>query len=273
MLLGLGSPARGHWDENEARERARARLEMQREQRDSQPDMWADLPPEMRTELSESMRAWEEEFFGKQNAAPWSFEIPLFAAAKSGNVDCVDLLLTYGADVKQRDSSHCTAMYHANSLPVVRRLQRAGLPLEDRDDFGWSPLAAAVCDGIHSIDRILALLAAGADVNATHDRGYTVFMSAASASERDVAVLKALVAHGADPRAVTELGYNAFHAAIDVNGVANAESSVRSILSYLKELGVNLHHRNAVGQTPLARAMQEGTEIEVQVLKELGARE
>ena len=54
---------------------------------------------------------------------------------------------------------------------------------------------------------------------------------------------------------MSELGYNAFHAAIDVICEANAEESVRNTLSYLKELGVDLEHRNNHGHTPLARAV------------------
>lgn len=269
ILLREGLPAGGDWNPEAARRRADA----MRLNRSAVPDPFADLPEELREELAASMRVWEEDLFQKQWSAPSSYEIPLFQAASSGSVECVKLLLEYGADPLQRDTTKSTAMYHAASLPVVRQLMSAGLPLEDADDFGWSPLSAAVCDGRNGLPRIRALIEAGADVNGTHDRGYTVFMSAASAMERDVEVLRLLVAAGADPQAVTDLGYNAFHAAIDVNGVANAEASVRSILSYLKQLGVDIHHRNQAGVTPLGRAQVEGTEIEVQVLRELGARE
>ena len=269
VLLREGLAAGGCWDPEAARRRASA----SRSCRDEAPAPFSDLPEKVRAELAASMRALEEEMFQKQCSAPSFYEIPLFQAAASGSVECVQLLLSYGADSGQRDASNTTAMYHATTLEVVRRLMSAGLPLEDADDFGWSPLSAAVCDGRYGLSRIRALIEAGADVNATHDRGYSVFMSAASASERDVEVLRLLVAAGADPHAVTELGYNAFHAAIDVNGVANEESSVRSILGYLKQLGVDLHHRNRAGFTPLGRALAEGTEIEVRVLRELGAAE
>ncbi len=147
-----------------------------------------------------------------------------------------------------------------------------GLSLEDVDQHGWTPLTAAASDGLEAIDRARWLIEAGANVNASHDRGYTVLMTAASGMERDVEMLRLLVESGADPHAVSELGYNAFHAAIDVNGEANEESSVRSVLGYLNELGVSLVQRNHRGWTPLDRAHYEGTELEETVLRELMAR-
>lgn len=79
------------------------------------------------------------------------------------------------------------------------------------------------------------------------------------------------MASGADPHAISERGYNAFHAALDVDGEANAEESVRNTFSYLKNLGVDIEHRNKLGHTPLAHAIEDGTDIEVKVLCELGA--
>ncbi len=59
--------------------------------------------------------------------------------------------------------------------------------------------------------------------------------------------------------------------AVDLNGEANLEESVRDTLTYLKSLGIDLELRNHRGQTPLARALAEGTVTEVKVLCEIGA--
>jgi ankyrin repeat protein len=201
---------------------------------------------------------------------PSNYTIPLFCAAESGDVDCARLLLEAGADGQRRDSSKRTAMFYAGSVEMIRVLQAAGLSLEDADEFEWTPLTGAVGDGEESLPRVAALIEAGANVNATHDRGYTVFMSAVW-SLRYPALLRLLAASGADVHAVSDLGYNAFHAAIDVDGGANAEESVRDTFGYLKELGVNIEHRDARDQTPLARAIDVGTGVEVRVLCELGA--
>lgn len=218
----------------------------------------------------EQSRKREEEEILRYASAPSPYEIPLFYAVKSDSLECVRLLLDAGADPMVRDHGKETAMYAARSVAMIKALQAAGLPLEDANQFGWSPLVDAVGGGAHELPRITALIEAGADVNGTHDRGYTVFMSAVG-SDRDPAVLRLLIASGANPHAVSELGYNAFHAAIDVNGEDNAEESARSTLGYLKELGVDIEHRNNSGHTPLARAIQDGTGIEVRVLCELGA--
>jgi ankyrin repeat protein len=78
---------------------------------------------------------------------------------------------------------------------------------------------------------------------------------------------------GADPHATTELGWNAFHAAIDADGAASREESVRSTFELLASLGVDINHRANGGGTPLSRAGHCGTKIEVRVLLELGAKE
>lgn len=270
VLLSHGLNPKGHWDPDAARESHRRTMEHMAQYRASQPDIFASMPEEVRASLAESIKEADAEIFEQECSAPSSYEIPLFRAAESGSAECVRLLLSAGADPNARDSSKRTAMYYAGSTEVVRALMHAGLPLEDADEYGGSPLDRAVSDGGADLPSIRALIEAGANVNATHDRGYTVFMSAVGSS-RHPAVLRLLIASGADPHAVTELGYNAFHAAIDVNGEANAEESVRDTLGYLKELGVNIEHRSKNNQTPLARAIQEGTGIEVKVLCELGA--
>lgn len=270
VLLKHGLNPKGHWDPVAARESHRRTMEHMAQYRASQPDIFAPMPEEVRASIAESMKETEAEMFEQQCSAPSNYEIPLFRAAESGSVECVRLLLEAGADAKARDSSKRTAMYYAGSAEVVRSLMQAGLPLEDADEYEWSPLVSALSDGEEALPRVRALLEAGANVNATHDRGYTVFMSAVG-SNRYPALLRLLVASGADPHAVTELGYNAFHAAIDVNGEANAEESVRDTLGYLKELGVNIEHRNDDNQTPLAHAIDLGYGLEARVLCELGA--
>lgn len=264
-LLSAGLSACGHFDPAAVEARAQE-LNASIGGAALDPELESILTPELREMMDKTTRELNE----RLAAAPWSHEIPLFCAAQSGSADCVRLLLNAGADPKARDNSKRTAMYHANSSAVVQTLMDAGVPLEDADEYGWTPLVAALSEGETALPRLRALLDAGVDVNGTHDRGYTVFMSAVG-SGRYPEALRLLVAAGADPHAVSELGYNAFHAAIDVNGEANDEASVRDTLGYLKELGVDLEQPNHIGCTPLARAIQEGTGVEVQVLCEFGA--
>lgn len=263
VLIAEGADPDGYWDPVEARRRHEIMREQLLAEADRQlvESLRAVVPDEVRDALDVTEAP---------PTAPYASLIPLFCAVQSGSMDCVRALLDAGADVSKHDDLSRTAMWYVTSADVARHLAGHGLSTEDRDCFGWTPLDAAAED-TDALSRVEALLAAGADVHATHDRGFTVFMSAASASERDPRLLERLVAAGADPHAVTELGYNAFHAAIDVNGEANAEPSVRGILASLQRLGVDIEHRTTLGYTPLARAIEEGTGTEARVLCELGA--
>ena len=266
LLLAMGAPARPVFDPASALARHRALQASTRIFRESHPDLFANLPESLRASMSEIEAQRERADEERAVSAPSSTEIPLFQAVGSGSEECVRLLLDAGADVHQRDNCRQTALWEAWTEGIATLFVQKGLNIEDRDWLDWTPLMS----GLGDLDKTRALVAAGAEVNATHDNGYTVFMAAVG-SERNPAVLRFLVASGADPHAVSGLGYNAFHAAIDVNGEANSEESVRATLTYLRSLGVELELRNNRGQTPLARALAQGTAIEVEVLCEIGA--
>ncbi len=238
------------------------------------PDGFFD-PEEARPKFLDIYQELEEMIVDEQErktSAPWSYQIPLFMAVASGSIECITLLLNRGANANIRDACNETAMWHANNNETIQLLIDQGLKLEDRNWLDWTPLQDAVNDGLDSIPRIKALIAIGANVNDTHDHGFTLFMGAVGSMERNRRVLEVLVEAGADPHAVSDYGHNAFHAAIDVGDVeANKEECVRSILSYLVELGVNIEQRNKSDKTPLALAISEGTSTEVRVLSEIGA--
>jgi hypothetical protein len=250
-----------------ALERHRQFQASMRQYRETLPDVFANLPESIRASMREIEAKRERADEERAVSAPSSTVIPLFQAVGSGSDECVRLLLEAGADAHQRDDCRRTALWETWTESIARLFVQKGLNIEDRDWLDWTPLMS----GLDDLEKTRALVAAGADVNATHDKGYTVFMTAVGSTERNPAVLRFLVAAGADPHAVSELGYNAFHAAIDVNGAANSEESVRATLTYLRSLGVVLDLRNNRGQTPLARALAEGTAIEVKVLCEIGA--
>lgn len=260
ILMDNGADCRGHWDPNEAEKRSQD---------------WAQLI-DFSAIADEGIRqAAVSHFEGlriTESSAPCSFEIPLFMASESGNAECVAYLLHHGADITQKDNQRRTALFGAGSKQVMTLLLEKGLSFDDTDEYGWNPLVNAVSDGPDSIAKIRWMIELGADVNATHDRGYTVFMSAVSSMERDVSVMKALIDLGADPLAVSELGYNAFHAAIDVDGSASAEESVRQTFTYLMDLGVDIECRTKSGLTPYMLALDRMCEREAQILLQLGAK-
>ncbi len=260
QLLADGADPNGYWT-----------AEMALARHDEMNSEIGNLDIPFADDFSEELDAIDREERERVARAPASFDLPLFEAAESGSLECIEALLEAGANLRALDNSERTAMFYARDAETIRFLLDRGLDLSAQDQFGWTPLTDAVHDGIESLPRIRALIEAGADVNATHDRGFTVFMSAAGSMERHVAILRTLVDAGADPHAVSELGFNALHAAVDVSGEANEISSIDAVLHYLNELQLEIEAKNSRGQTPLALAVMEGTADEVAKLLELGA--
>lgn len=193
--------------------------------------------------------------------------VPLFAAVAADSVEVVRALLAAGCDPFVREAHRRTVLFECNSEEIAHLLLDAGLSVHDVDTFGWTPLVA----NLDSIHRVRWLLALGSDPSFRFDHGYTVFMAAAGNSERSPEVMRALKSAGADIHAVSDLGYNAWHAAIDVNGIANERDSVRATFALLKEWGVDQEQRTNGGSTPLHRALELGTSIEVEELCAVGA--
>jgi ankyrin repeat protein len=271
LLLDRGFDARGYWDPVEARERAlrlREKMKLYRATLPQDPE----FSPEFHAEMEASRLQHEAEDLEQECSAPYDSDIPLFRAAESGSAQCVRLLIERGANINVRDNAGCTAMYSAASIEVMRELMRAGLPIDDADMYGSTPLNNALGSGESALARVRAFIEAGANVNATHDRGYTVFMSALMNSyDPQPTLLRLLIELGADPHAVSELGWNAFHAAVGSFDNSDNETALRVTMGYLKELGVAIDHRNNRDQTPLAVAIERGSGLLVRVLCDLGA--
>jgi len=263
-FLANGANPNGFFDPEEALISARAIVESAQYEA-GEEEVNASL-----AQMGISMDEFINEMAADFVSGPAAHEIPLFRAARSGNVEALDLLLKAGAKLEIRDDLDESALYHTCSPDMMRRLVELGLSFEDKNQYGQTPLMAAVTDEIDVLPCVEALLAAGADINYADEEGDTAFMCAVGSARRPE-VLRFLIAAGADPRAVSNHGYNAFHFAVDIEGAANAEESVRDTLTYLKELGVDIEQRNDLDQTPLARALRGGTGAEVRVLCELGA--
>lgn len=263
VLLSRGLSAKGYWDPVAAREEERRSSARRTKYASSTPDPFASMPAEARASWEQTCKRLEAEMVEQYSSAPWSTDLPLFRAAESGSVECVRLLLDAGADPLARDNSKKTAMYYASSAEVIRVLMDAGVPLEDEDTYGSSPLDSALSHGDEALPRVQALIEAGANVNAAHDYGYTVFMSAVHSAD-GTEVLRRLLAAGSDPHAVSELGCNAFHAAVD------SSCSVEA-MAFLKELGVDIEHRNNREQTPLASAIESDSAQRVRAFCDRGA--
>ena len=126
-------------------------------------------------------------------------QTPLFSAACRGDLEMVQVLLDYKADVDSRNGCDATPLVvasykaHPQTLHVVRLLLENGANPNARSDFGTTPLYAASSRG--NLELVCLLLKYGADVEQEGENGKTPFQIASEEGRHEVANL--LLDHGA----------------------------------------------------------------------------
>ena len=147
---------------------------------------------------------------------------PLIVAVRNGNLDCVKVLLKYGADIEERGDfmhivehdSHpvpynykcCTALFIAatcGNVETLRFLVENGGDVNAADDLGLTPLMAAVKNQF--LDAVIFLIDQGADVNLEDSSGLTVlhYATEVSIDPSSCLIVKQLIYRGANINAVT----------------------------------------------------------------------
>jgi ankyrin repeat protein len=135
---------------------------------------------------------------------------PLHVAAEAGSAKAVGLLLDVGADVAVRSHNGMNALEHAaaaGSAEAIRVIAAAGVDLDGQSeittqghgypvDVGSTALGIAARAG--HIDAIIALLDAGARIDAPSVVGHTPLLVAIFAGQPPE-VISALLEAGADP--------------------------------------------------------------------------
>jgi uncharacterized protein len=197
------------------------------------------------------------------DVAASSSDVPLVAAAKSGDTNTVRALLQKKVDVNLAEADGTTALHwavHRDDIAMADLLIRAGAAVDASNRYGVPPLALAAING--SAAMIERLLEGGANPNAAQAEGETALMTAARSG--NAAAVKALLTHGADAKAKESWrGQDALTWAAGEGHVAVAK--------VLLESGADVNSRSNDGYTPLAFAVRQGHADMVATLVAAGA--
>jgi ankyrin repeat protein len=133
----------------------------------------------------------------------------LHDAAKSGNLEQVQLLVVQGVDVNGKATREETPLMIASLAgngEIVNYLLQRGADINVRNSSGMTALHAAAYTG-HT-DIVLLLITKGAGVNDASNR-YGVTPLHVASEENHIGTVQELLRHGADTTAVEINGYSA----------------------------------------------------------------
>ena len=185
-----------------------------------------------------------------EKSADWV--TPLIVAVRNGSLDCVKVLLNYGADIEERgdfmhDYKCCTPLFFAatcGNVEMLRFLVENGANVNGTDDFGVTPLMAAIANQL--LDAVTFLIDQGADVNLQDSNGLTAlhYASEFSFDPSSCLIVKQLINRGANINAVAK--YDMSTPLI----IACSNKNV-SVVNFLLQNGANVALRDDNGWTAL----------------------
>jgi ankyrin repeat protein len=181
---------------------------------------------------------------------------PLSHAARSGNLQMVDLLLARDAPVNARNLAGATALFFAaggGHTLIVHRLIERGADVKLVGRSGVSPIAAAAYAGNDAI--VEALLAHGADERAPDETGKPPIVYAAAGARLDI--VKRLLARNIDLNARYRNDLTLLMWASGPDEKAT-EAQATKVVSYLLDAGAHIDDRDDRGRTALMVAAEGG---------------
>jgi len=142
----------------------------------------------------------------------------LIRAAEQGDPESIRRLLDTGADVNARDTKIGQSPLHTAAwkghVDAVKLLLARGAPVDQREQFLWTPLMIATAEGHPDVVKLL--LAAGAEVDARNIYGRTALSFAAHYGF--VELVRVLLAGGANPTLSDRDGKSVLRGAYDKDG-------------------------------------------------------
>jgi ankyrin repeat protein len=199
-------------------------------------------------------------------SAPSAYEVPLMAAAASGNAACVDLLLQAGTPLHTIDNMRTTALFHAGSPEVVRTLVAAGIDISHTDDRGKDALQHVLEDmGVDDRDPALvaaiciAMVQSGLPLAIRSEERHRLYDAAFAENPHAVRWLLQ-AGHAIEPRGD---GATALHAICwHWDHGDERDEATRDIVRTLLAAGVDPDARDTGGNTPLHEAVAgDGTNL------------
>ncbi|KAH8432426.1 uncharacterized protein LDX57_010062 [Aspergillus melleus] len=199
---------------------------------------------------------------GPQRRQSGKFGTALQAAAISGNVEIVRMLVDNGADIRDIDRYGQTplhrAAYHGHEAVVALLLDRGAIP-DHQDSNGYSSTLFAASFGFKAV--LTRLFTAGAELDLQDQSGNTVLHHAAMKGH--LTIVEQLITHGYDLEQKNSAGKTALHVAV--------EAGKCSMIRFLLDHGSNIACRGWNDFTVLHQAASSGHDAVIRILLTRGA--
>lgn len=168
-------------------------------------------------------------------------QTPLIQAARNGEKEMVEILLSFNVDLNNKDNAGRTALHWAadnGQVAVIKLLLAKKADVNAKSNAGWTPLHEASAFG--QADAAILFLANQADINAKANDGKTALHLAALYGHRDIAAL--LIANKAEVNAKDSADQTPLAAAADTNSlpkyaVKTALPGKKSVADLLQQSG------------------------------------
>jgi ankyrin repeat protein len=241
-----------------------------------------------------AVRALLDRYSFDVNARDRDRQTLLYKAARAGNVDMVEMLLSAGANVNARSGYETTPLHwvaRSGNRDIAEMLVDKGADVNARDSSGNTPLHRAALadkvdwiakrfshkgvnfDVLDSAGTIEFLISRGADVNAKDNGGGVPLACAVGSSSPNLDAIRALIAAGADVKAVDKEGGTIFHRAATWNGNLEVAHVLFDTLEARGEdIPAFINRLNSFGETALDMSNEYGDQQMQDLLRQYGAK-